>query len=41
MHTSPEKLTLPDTTPTKANSPESDTLEGQRSQQQPLTEAAG
>ncbi|MGO0308331.1 restriction endonuclease subunit S [Endozoicomonas acroporae] len=34
------ELTLPDTPPTKANPPESDTLEGQP-QQQPLMEAAG
>ncbi|WP_257263522.1 restriction endonuclease subunit S [Endozoicomonas sp. ONNA2] len=34
------ELTLPDTTPPKANPPESDTLEGQQSQQ-PLMEAAG
>ena len=34
------ELTLPDTTPPKANPPESDTLEGQQPQQ-PLMEAAG
>ena len=34
------ELTLPNTTPPKANPPESDTLEGQQSQQ-PLMEAAG
>lgn len=35
------ELTLPGNTPPKANLPESDTLEGQQTQQQPLMEAAG